>query len=137
VTERFPKSSRVLRRADFVRIQKSSARIGTKHFLLLLAPAGGAPVEGAPCSRFGVVASRKVGCAVVRNRAKRLLREAFRRHRELFPPGVDVVVIVRSGAAELKLAEVVVELSRVAPELARKGSKLTASAGRRGTKDPP
>ena len=35
--------------------------------------------------RFGVTVSKRVGLAVVRNRVKRLLREAFRQHKALFP----------------------------------------------------
>lgn len=58
--------------------------------MLIRARAAGA---GAP--RFGVTASRKVGTAVVRNRAKRLAREAYRATRELWANGIDVVVIVR------------------------------------------
>ncbi|MDR1279633.1 MAG: ribonuclease P protein component [Opitutaceae bacterium] len=47
-------------------------------------------------ARLGVVASRAaVGNAVARNRAKRRLREAFRRHQELVPPGQDVLLVAR------------------------------------------
>jgi ribonuclease P protein component len=119
-TQRFPKSRRILRRGDFVRVQKSSARVSTRHFLLLLSP--GLSATAPP--RLGIVASRKVGSAVVRNRAKRLLREAFRLHGELFPPGADVVVIIRSGVENLCLADVRSQLERAAPEIVRKAAKL-------------
>jgi ribonuclease P protein component len=73
-------------------------RVTTRHFVILLA-AGAAP-ESAP--RLGIVASRKVGGAVVRNRAKRLVREAFRIASGLFPPGVDAVVVVRPAFAAIR-----------------------------------
>lgn len=52
--------------------------------------------EGAS-RRMGVVASRKVGGAVARARAKRRLRELFRRNRDAFVPDVDVILIARKS----------------------------------------
>lgn len=53
-----------------------------------------------PWTRMGLTVSRKVGGAVVRNRIKRRLREAFRRNKLALPLGFDVVVIARVGAGE-------------------------------------
>lgn len=53
--------------------------------------------EGAP--RLTVVASRRVGTAVQRNRAKRLLREAARA--VPWPAGVDIVLVARPGVSDL------------------------------------
>ena len=89
----------------------------TPHFVLLVAP-GDPP--GAP-SRLGLVVTRKIGGAVVRNRIKRVCRACFRTWPEpgLVPArGVDLVVVARSGAGDLGLAEVRAEWSRVAKKLA-------------------
>ena len=43
--------------------------------------------------RLGIIASRKVGNAVARNRAKRKIREIFRRHKNLGQRDMDIVVI--------------------------------------------
>jgi len=48
-------------------------------------------------ARLGVIASRRVGPAVKRNRGKRLVREIFRRHIANFPVGTNLVVVLRSG----------------------------------------
>lgn len=67
--------------------------------------------------RLGVVASLKVGGAVARNRAKRRLREAFRRHRHEFSAGVDVVLVARRGADRALWKEFEEELLRLAGRL--------------------
>src|SRR6185437_6761416 len=99
--EGLPRARRIQKRPDFVRIQDSPVRVTTRHLLILLARAAGAPLlpeqPSTPRrpSRLGGVASRKVGPAVTRNRAKRLVRETFRRSGDTFPAGLDVVIIVR------------------------------------------
>jgi ribonuclease P protein component len=132
-SHRLCRTQRIRKRADFVRIQDSPVRVSTRHLLLLLAPAS---LETSP--RLGVVASRKVGGAVVRNRAKRLVREAFRLHPEVFPGGIDVVIIVRPGTHLLGLADLAAEVVAIAPTLARRARELrgegrpgSASAGAR------
>jgi ribonuclease P protein component len=137
-----PRSQRVRKRAEFVRIQGSPVRVPCRHLLLLLALSvddGGSARRSAelcpqtpgddggsalPPARLGVVASRKVGPAVVRNRAKRLVREAFRLHPEVFPAGLDVVVIVRPGTHLLGLAELAAEITGAAPTLAKRAREL-------------
>lgn len=50
-----------------------------------------------PFPRIGITVSRQVGNAVRRNRIKRLVREAFRKHRSLLPSACDLVVIAKTG----------------------------------------
>ena len=77
---------------------------------------------------MGVVASRKVGGAVQRNRAKRLLREAFRLHPGIVPDGFDCVVIVRPGTHELGRADVAAQLRGAAPGLQRRAAEIRKGA---------
>lgn len=65
--------------------------------------------------RVAVVASRRVGAAVRRNRAKRLLREAARRL--AWTAGHDVVLLARADCADARLDEVVADLQAVASRL--------------------
>jgi ribonuclease P protein component len=73
----------------------------------------------APGCRLGLTVSRKVGPAVRRNRIKRLLREAFRTDRALFPERADVVVIAKDSCALRSLADVRSELAAARGALAK------------------
>jgi ribonuclease P protein component len=86
----FGKGQRVRRKEDFQQVFDRSVRVSSRYFTLLLAPQAGSSV------RLGIVASRKLGDAIRRNRAKRLIRELFRLNQPL-PGGVgiDLVVIPR------------------------------------------
>lgn len=66
-------------------------------------------------ARIAYVASRRVGTAVRRNRAKRLLREAARSVR--WREGVDAVIVARPTCADSGTAEVLEDVSRCARHL--------------------
>jgi ribonuclease P protein component len=82
------------------------------------------PADGP--ARLGVVASKKVGGAVERNRAKRLLREAFRRQSVGLPSGLDVVLVAHPGLDGRHADDVLAELERRLVTLLR---ELTRPAG--------
>jgi ribonuclease P protein component len=66
-------------------------------------------------NRYAVVAGKRVGKAVQRNRCKRLVREAIRQLHPQLRPGFDVVIIVRGGVEELTGLDVAVNsLERIA-----------------------
>ena len=46
-------------------------------------------------NRVGITTGKKLGHAVVRNRARRRLREVYRLNESLFKPGYDIVVVAR------------------------------------------
>ena len=84
----FGKSQRVRRRGEFQQAFSAGYRVSSRYFTLILLPGA------TPPARLGIVASRKLGDAVRRNRAKRLIRELFR-HQAPLATGLDVVVIPR------------------------------------------
>jgi ribonuclease P protein component len=75
-----------------------------------------------------VTASRRVGNAVVRNRAKRLVREAFRALRSTWPTGFDLVVIVRGPPGQRRLDQVVAEWQSARERLRRCWQRLGLEA---------
>ncbi|MCC6215227.1 MAG: ribonuclease P protein component [Polyangiaceae bacterium] len=125
------RARRVCKRSEYQRIQRAARRVSTPSCALLL-HAREAPFESAP-SRLGIVASRKVGGSVQRNRAKRLVREAFRATPELWPPGADVVFILRRVPAGL--AALVDELRRAGGAIARRWEDARRDRARRPAAD--
>jgi ribonuclease P protein component len=81
---------------------------------------------GAETSRLGITVSRRVGNAVVRNRIKRRVREWFRREKDQFQTGVDLVVIARAGAANASTVVINEVLRRQLWDLGVNASHSTA-----------
>ena len=92
-SETFGAADRVRRRGEYRRIQSRGTKVHSRRFLWMVHPS----LVGADHARLGVVVTKKLGSAVRRNRIKRVLREVFRRHRELFPAASDVVAIAKHG----------------------------------------
>lgn len=91
---------RLRRSADFDRLRKNGRR--WNHPLALLV----VHQTELPTSRFAFSASRRVGNAVARNRAKRLLREAVRLNLSSVSAGWDLLFVARSSTAQATFAEV-------------------------------
>ncbi len=103
--ERLKPSERIRRRTDFQRVYDQGIRASGRYLALVVLPNPGG------VSRLGIAATRRVGSAVRRNRAKRLVREVFRRAKP--EEGLDVVVIVRPEAADAGLADLAADYREV------------------------
>lgn len=101
----FPKSVRLRKRADFIRLSTASSTYVVKGFLLVW------QANELMQPRLGVTASKKVGCAVIRNRIKRYIREAFRHNRHTLP-AVDMNVIARRESAAMDFPSSLRELEK-------------------------
>lgn len=130
----FPKSARVRKRPEFLRVQSRGRRVHTEHFTLIVLDRG----DGEP-PRLGLTTARKVGTAVVRNRARRVVREVFRLHRERFPRGHDVVVIVKDSAPFFTFVSVRDELlaALARPSSTRRGPEAPGAKGSRDAQHQP
>jgi|LauGreDrversion4_2_1035121.scaffolds.fasta_scaffold447311_3 ribonuclease P protein component len=78
---------------DFVRLKESGQRWIQGCLILNWQPA----LEGRAGSRLGVVTSKAIGNAVCRNRARRLLKEVFRRHQHEIAHPVDMILVARKS----------------------------------------
>lgn len=98
---RFPRAARLTRRSEYDAVFRSGKKIAGRYFICYLVRN-----DGQGC-KIGLVVSRKVGGAVVRNRIKRQLREFFRTHQDAIDGPVAMVFIARPGAAQLRGPECV------------------------------
>ena len=112
---RFPKAVRLTQSAEFARVRIEGRPVHGK-MLVLGVLKGCGDADG----RVGIVTSRRVGGAVIRNRVRRLLREVFRAMRPRLIPGLWLVIVAKSPAAKASLATLNEECS----QLARRGKIL-------------
>jgi ribonuclease P protein component len=89
---KFGRAMRIKQGRDFSRVRQEGQRLV---FGCLIANWRKLPEDST--HRLGVVTSSKIGNAVIRNRARRLLREAFRRHQHDLKHRVDLVLVARAS----------------------------------------
>jgi ribonuclease P protein component len=111
----FRKAEHLRRPADFQRVYDRRRSVSDNWLIVY------ACENRLPYPRLGLSVSRKVGPAVVRNRLRRLYREAFRLTRHELPPGIDLVLIPRR--TEEPSLEV---LKNCLPRLARQAARRLA-----------
>jgi len=128
-SESLPKEERLTKRSEYLAVREDSMGLHSRSFILAYRN------NDRPWSRLGITVTTKVGTAVVRNRIKRRAREFFRRNRQLFPAGYDLVVIARLAAASMDHAAADAELRRLAERMKReaeRGPKRSETPAGRG-----
>ena len=109
-----PKRHRLRRRPDVQRVRRQGRRWRHPLAIFLVLPTGKvmnqmdefAGINGRPLSRFAFSASRRVGHAVSRNRAKRLLRAAVFSNLTEIEPGWDCLLVARERTPHASYGEV-------------------------------
>ncbi len=89
----FPRRVRIVRSAEYRKIYSLGVKFHSERFVLFACP------NSLGHHRFGFAVSRRVGCAVVRNRVKRLFREIFRKSFAEIPNSYDIVVNAKPASA--------------------------------------
>lgn len=110
---------RLRRQSDFRAVYRQGRRYAIPELVLYLRPNGGAQ------TRVGFSIGKKVGSAVQRNRAKRLLRESCRDLWNAVRPGFDAVFVVRTSLARRKMPEV----RAMVASLLREAGRMQHEAG--------
>ena len=110
----FPHHIRLTRKREYDRVFQQGGKTVGSVFVCYMARS---EEQG---GRLGIAVSRHVGCAVVRNRLKRHIREYYRTHRPLLNYAADIVIVARPGARQLDYARCADALDR----LLRRGGLL-------------
>ena len=120
---RLSRVERVRRRPEYEAIYEQGRRQSGRLMTVFVR------ANGLDRARLGIAATRKLGGAVIRNRAKRLVREAFRRNKP--PVGLDIVVIPRRELLEADYAHV--EADFLAILARRSGGSVHGGGARRAS----
>jgi ribonuclease P protein component len=99
----FRPHERIRRRPEFQRVHERGRRVSGR---LLTAIVLGNDLGH---DRLGIIASKRLGGAVSRNRAKRLIREVFRLNKRGAPAGLDIVIIPRTELLDAPYAAIEAE----------------------------
>ncbi|NIT77811.1 MAG: ribonuclease P protein component [Thermoplasmata archaeon] len=110
----FPKENRLRSSRDFERVYREGRLFQNRYFRIFYRKRSGPP-------RLGLVVSRKLGKAVVRNRAKRIIREAFRLNKDQLE-NLEVIVQLRAAATRLAQGELREQFLQAIGHLPRDGS---------------
>jgi ribonuclease P protein component len=108
-------------RKDFQHIYDTGRRLPGRLMILFVRQ------NGTTAPRLGIAATRKIGSAVIRNRAKRLARELFRHHKP--PGGLDIVVIPRREMVDASYVTLEAEFSALLKRWSAPARPPAASAG--------
>ena len=103
-----PRAKMIKLRSDFQHVyQKGTSVAGRRMILYVLC-------DSRVAGKVGFAAGKKLGCAAVRSRTKRLLREAYRHMQHELRTDVGILLIGRAGLAAGKMQDAAVELRSLA-----------------------
>jgi ribonuclease P protein component len=118
--------SRLRKHADYQRAYKASRKRQSASMSWFLAPQQPAyPGAAAPTGpRVGLTAGKVMGKAHERNRLKRRMREALRRHVDLLPQGCDLILHPRRSVLTVEFAKLEAEVVRILSQAKADAARL-------------
>jgi ribonuclease P protein component len=119
-------TERIRRRSEFERAYSQGRRVHGRFMTLFVVPNGGDQ------ARVGVAATKKLGSAVERNRAKRLAREVFRRQK--ISGGLDIVIVPRREMLDEPFANLEADYRAALDRRGRTPARTGAGSTGRGTR---
>ena len=103
-----PRAKMIKRRSDFQLVYQKGASVAGQGMILYVLR------DSRVAGKVGFAAGKKLGCAAVRSRTKRLLREAYRHMQHELRTDVGILLIGRAGLAKKKMQDAAAELRRLA-----------------------
>ena len=114
---------RLRRHADFVRAYAAARKRQSSSMSWFLAPQPTDVVPRPVAPRVGLTVGKVIGKAHERNRIKRRMREALRRHIDLLPLGFDLILHPRRGVLTIEFAQLEAEILRILQQATAEASR--------------
>jgi ribonuclease P protein component len=116
------KGARLRKHADYQRAYSEAQKRQSASMSWFMAPQ---PADRAAVARVGLTAGKVLGKAHERNRIKRRMREAIRRHVELLPAGFDLIFHPRRTVLTLEFAKLEAEIVRILEQARAEAARLS------------
>lgn len=115
--------ARLRKHADYLRAYAAGRKRQSASMSWFLAPQSPAVAAGA---RVGLTVGKVLGKAHERNRIKRRMREALRRHVDVLPRGFDLIFHPRRGVLTMEFAKLEAEIVRILEQARAEAARTTA-----------
>jgi ribonuclease P protein component len=119
--------SRLRKHADYLRAYAAARKRQSASMSWFLAPQISGPAVP-PATRVGLTVGKVLGKAIERNRIKRRMREALRRHLNLLPEGFDLIFHPRRNVLTMEFLQLEAEIVRILEQAGSEASRIVNSS---------
>jgi ribonuclease P protein component len=113
IRNNFKKSARILKRTEFIKLSENGRKLINEHFIAVIGPGG------SETTRLGITVTKKIGCAAIRNRIKRFIREYFRLNKHRITGKWDINIIARKKGFAISSKQAFSSLEKIFNDLAK------------------